>query len=308
MRIPWQCVACGERGTTSRLLTYPQGKLARCPACGLCWNVEPPSADVLGSLYQTGFYGGRTPRAGAVAALLHRVNNAVRLRELRGMSAGKLLDVGCGKGRFLAAAREAGWDVRGVEFAPHLAAEARDRYGVDVRAGDFLEVPLETPFDVVTMWHVLEHLPRPADAVARSWELLRPGGRLVVSVPNIESVQAVLSGASWFHLDLPRHLFHFTPRSLRRLVERHGFRVEWIGHFYPEMEIIGLIQSALNALGLEPDRFYLYLKRDPTARLDRVVAISAALATAMLPGAAAWALLAPVVRSGASIQVAARRC
>lgn len=303
-----QCVACGEPGTSSPWLTTPAGKLARCSACGLRWNVEPPGTEVLGSLYQTGFYAGTGPRAGAVAYWLHRLNNAVRLRQLRGMPTGRLLDVGCGKGRFLAAARQAGWSVIGVEFAQHLAAEARDRYGLDVRAGDFLETPLDGPFDVVTMWHVLEHLTRPADAVARSWELLRPGGRLVLSVPNIESLQAVLSGPSWFHLDLSRHLFHFTPRSLRRLVERHGFRVEWIGHFYPEMEVIGLIQSTLNVLGLQPDRLYLYLKRDPTARFDRDIAISAALAAAMLPGAATWALLAPVLRSGASIQLAARRC
>lgn len=307
MQTTAQCVACGEASARVAWLASPAGKLVRCSSCGLCSAIEPPSQDILASLYRTGFYGGVAPRGGALVDVLHRVNNALRLRELRGMQAGRLLDVGCGKGRFLASARQAGWDVVGVEFAEQLAAEARDHYGLDVKLGDFLEAPLEGPFDVVTMWHVLEHLPRPADAVARSRDLLRPAGRLVVSVPNIESLQAKLSGSNWFHLDLPRHLFHFTPRSLHRLVERHGFRVEWIGHFYPEMEVIGLIQSLLNGLGLEPDRLYRFLKRDPSARLDRGLLFSAVLAVAALPGAAAWSFLAPLMRSGASIQLAARR-
>jgi hypothetical protein len=100
------------------------------------------------------------------------------------------------------------------------------------------------------------------DAGARSGRL-RAGGRLVVSVPNIQSLQARLFGPHWFHLDMAHHLHHFTPGSLRLLLARHGFAVERMGFAYPEMEIAGLIQSALNRAGFERDQLFRFIKRDP---------------------------------------------
>jgi SAM-dependent methyltransferase len=238
---------------------------------------------------------------------LQLLNNRLRLRELDGLPPGRLLDVGSGKGAFLAAARDAGWDVLGVEFAAEAAEAARATFGIDVIVGDFLAIrPLGT-FDVVTMWHVLEHVRDPMGALVHAADSLKPDGRLVVSVPNIESLQARLGGEDWFHLDLPRHLFHFTPRSLATLVEGAGFRVERIGYLYPQMEIIGLVQTVLNRVGIENDLLYRFAKRDPTARFGRRVLVSLALALAMAPAALVWAAVAPVLRTGASMQLVAQR-
>ena len=88
----------------------------------------------------------------------------------------------------------------------------------------------------------------------------------MISVPNGDSLQAHLGGERWFHLDLPRHLFQFTPRSLAALIERAGLRVVRIGHLYPEMEAIGLVQTTLNRAGFEDDLLYRFAKRDPSAR------------------------------------------
>ena len=180
-------------------------------------------------------------------------------------------------------------------------------YGVNVIAGDFLELDVEGPFDAVTMWHVLEHLPDPLGAVVRAVDLMRPGGRLVISVPNVDSLQARFGGERWFHLDLPRHLFHFGPRSPSALVERAGLRVVRIGHLYPEMEAIGLVQTALNRAGFENDLLYRFAKRDPSAPRGAGVAGSAALALAAAPAAIAWSAVAPLLRTGASIQLVAER-
>lgn len=223
------------------------------------------------------------------------------------MPPGRLLDVGSGRGRFLAAANGAGWDVRGVEFAPASAESTRAAFGIDVVVGDFLNAPLDSEYDVVTMWHVLEHLPDPTAAIRRAHGLLRSGGRLVVSVPNVDSTQARFGGEDWFHLDPPRHLFHFGPRSLGAMVARCGFRVERVGHFYPEMEFIGLIQTTLSRAGLGDDVLYRFAKRDPTAPMGRRVAASLALALAMAPVSIAWTVLAPLLRTGSSIQLVAHR-
>lgn len=300
------CVACGQPVGTGAGDSRADPRLGRCERCGLRWLLDPPTGPDLDRLYTSGFYVPAPPRGGALVGTLHRVNNAIRLRELAELDTGRLLDVGCGKGRFLAAARDAGWDAVGIEFA-HASAEAARANGVEVHESDFLEVSMPGDFDAVTMWHVLEHLPDPAAAVARAADLVRPGGRVVISVPNIDSLQARIGGDSWFHLDLPRHLFHFGPGSLTALVERAGLRVVRIGHFYPEMEVVGLIQTMLNRAGLEDGLLYRFAKRDPDAPTGRQMLASLALALAAAPGAVAWSAVAPLLRTGASIQLVAER-
>jgi hypothetical protein len=156
------------------------------------------------------------------------------------------------------------------------------------------------------MWHVLEHLTDPLAAIQRARTLLTDDGRLLISVPNLASLQARLFGPDWLHLDLPRHLFHFTPRSLERLLERSGFRVERIDTFAPEMEVLGFVQSTMNRLGAEENVALRFLKNDPTASGGQALAalVGGAL---VLPVAVAWSGIAPLLGTGASVQVLARR-
>jgi SAM-dependent methyltransferase len=298
---------CGSLPVT-HVLSWQHGfRIARCQSCGLSWRLDLPGPDELDVLYRSGFYVPAPPRGGRLARKLHLLSSAVRLRALDGIAPGRLLDVGSGKGAFLAAARDAGWETLGVEYAPEAAEAARAAFGVDVIVENFLDVRELGTFDLVTMWHVLEHLTDPIGALARAADCLNPGGRLLVSVPNLESLQARLGGEDWFHLDLPRHLFHFTPRSLTTLVERAGFRVVRISYLYPEVEVIGLLQTALNRLGIENDLLYRFAKRDPAARLGPGVVASLVLALAMAPAALAWAAIAPALRTGASMQLIAER-
>jgi SAM-dependent methyltransferase len=131
--------------------------------------------------------------------------------------------VGAAAGHFLAAARGHGFEVSGIEPAPSVAARARERLGVDVRAG-FLEdadLPAES-FAAICMWHVLEHLPDPRGAVARVREALRPGGFLFLEVPNVASYWARRRGPRWFHLDPAHHVAHYAPSSLGQLMGDAG--------------------------------------------------------------------------------------
>jgi SAM-dependent methyltransferase len=301
------CTVCGAIIGPSDHHAIGGHRSATCPCCGLRWLTDPPQGEELATLYSSGFYEPGPARANGLAELGHEFNNTLRLRELRGLRPGRLLDVGSGRGRFLAAAKAAGWDVVGIELEPSLAEGSASNLGVPVVVGDAVTATVHGPFDVITMWHVLEHLPEPRAALDRAASLLRPGGTLIVSVPNSDSLQARLFRDHWLHLDVPRHVWHFTPDSVSRLVALAGLEVVRIGHFYPEMEAIGVVQSALNRMGVEPDLLYRFAKRDHTVPYGPHVLISIAVAAAMLPVALSWAVLAPILRTGASMQIAARR-
>ncbi|MCO6450100.1 MAG: class I SAM-dependent methyltransferase [Caldilineales bacterium] len=138
---------------------------------------------------------------------------------------GRLLDVGCGSGAYGASMMRLGWQVDGIE--PDAgAAELARQAGLRVQTGDILDIDLpESTYDVITFWHVLEHIDDPVAALQHVRSALRPGGLLIVESPNWNSATALLAGRYWFHLDAPRHRVHFTPRSLRRALAAAGFGV-----------------------------------------------------------------------------------
>lgn len=139
---------------------------------------------------------------------------------------GRLLDYGCGSGWYLARMRARGWQVVGVDLSPFAAAVARENYGLEVHVGT-LPHPCIPPasVDVVTMGQVLEHVPDPHEIIAAVTGMLRPGGRLALSVPNLASWGRRAFGPYWWPLQLPLHLLHFTPVALRQLMEQHGLAV-----------------------------------------------------------------------------------
>lgn len=140
---------------------------------------------------------------------------------------GSLLDVGCGTGLFLEEMQRSGrWQLSGLEPTSSAAAYVRRRLGIPVD-GQVFEQSGFAPAsqDVITMWHVLEHFMSPMRALQKAWELLKPGGYLVFSIPNYESLGRGLFGSYWIGWDLPRHLFIFPRFVLRRMLDSCGFRV-----------------------------------------------------------------------------------
>jgi SAM-dependent methyltransferase len=138
---------------------------------------------------------------------------------------GRLLDVGCATGVDLERFQQAGWHVTGVEMSPYAASLTRARLGCEVVDGHFDEAPIEPrQFDAVRLSHVLEHLPSPRRSLEKIHRLLRPGGLLWLEVPNAASTETRLFGRHWFQWDLPRHLYHFTPETLTRMLRETGFR------------------------------------------------------------------------------------
>jgi len=156
-----------------------------------------------------------------------------RLSALRSHGGGgSLLDIGCGDGLFLKVASEAGHAVEGIEFSPEGARRAAQRLGRPIAVGDLSRSGvLKGPFDIVTLWHVLEHLVEPSAMLAAAHHRLRPGGLLVVAVPNLDNVPMQLAYLAARGRPLPLyaedarepHLIHFDPRSLSIALERHRF-------------------------------------------------------------------------------------
>jgi SAM-dependent methyltransferase len=156
--------------------------------------------------------------------LLRRGQQA--LTALPYLGQGRLLDFGCGSGWYAQQMRERGWTVTGLDFSEHAAREVMRHYGIPVLVGT-LPHPAVAPasFDLITMGCVLEHVHEPHAVLAAAAEALAPGGALVVTVPNLDSWGFRYFGQDWWPLELPRHLLHFTPTTLRRLVNEHGLEV-----------------------------------------------------------------------------------
>ncbi|MFO0947257.1 MAG: class I SAM-dependent methyltransferase [Planctomycetota bacterium] len=138
----------------------------------------------------------------------------------------RLLDFGCGSGRYLAKMRSLGWDVLGVDLSERAVKQARQAFDVPAVVGSIpsRDLPANS-FDLITAWEVLEHLQRPRQALAGIRALLRHGGRLVLTVPNQTGWAARYFGPDWVGLDLPRHLTHFSPATLGAMLNIEGFRV-----------------------------------------------------------------------------------
>ncbi len=140
--------------------------------------------------------------------------------------AGRLLDYGCGAGWYAHRMRRLGWDVTAMDFSPHAVAQVRRLFGIPTVAGTLPHPEiLPASFDVITMGAVLEHVPEPHQVIAAAFEALRPGGYLVVSVPNFAGWGCRHFDRHWWGLQLPHHLLHFTPDTLRQLLTSHGLEV-----------------------------------------------------------------------------------
>jgi 2-polyprenyl-3-methyl-5-hydroxy-6-metoxy-1,4-benzoquinol methylase len=288
--------------------------LRRCARCGTAVTAGP--APTFEEAHDGGSYATRRPRGSGLAAPLLRAFDRQRLRLMArhaprspastAADAPRLLDAGAGRGRFVAAARAAGWDAAGFEPAARGVEAAAAAYGVTLeRAGIGDAAVADGSQDAVTLWHVLEHLDEPRAAVQRLGGWLRPGGVLLIGVPNLGSLQARIGGARWFHLDVPRHRTHFTPAGLRRIAEGAGLEVVAVHQVLLEHNPFGFWQSLVNRLSGTTSYLYYLLKRTERPR-PRPLAVTL-LALPLIPVAAAVEALAGALGRGGTMALVARR-
>jgi SAM-dependent methyltransferase len=269
-RVP--CVICHVTDVR-RLFPAARGParafpLVRCDRCGLVFEEFARSEEDLEEA-QRDAYGQPQRRFISPVELGVRLfcRSRVRLAHRLLPHSGRVLDVGCGRGLFLRMLEQRGHRVRGTELSAATAANADPAIPVDV--GELRPGRYEPrSFDLICMWHVLEHMRRPDLALQAASEALVPGGALLIAVPNFDSLQARLGGELWFHLDLPRHIFHFTPETLRRLLQDSGFVLDRCRTGQWEMDPFGLLQTTLNRMGLRHNALYDTLRNNPVVARD----------------------------------------
>jgi SAM-dependent methyltransferase len=307
------CLVCGAPARPLFEAVAKGFVVASCDACGSARTWPALDQSAIAAWYPQTYYGNRNVRFNPLFERLTRWFRRRRVGVIRRLTKpGAVLDVGCGRGYTLSFLRDAGYRAVGVELSPHAATHAREKLGLDVRAGDFLRLPFDgEQFDAIIFWHSLEHVAEPGRALDRARELLAPGGLLVIAVPNFESVQARLAGRLWFHLDVPRHYVHFSARGLRDALRRRGFRIVDVAHFSLEQNPYGWIQSLLNRV-FRVDLLYNVLK-ERSARIDNLrrfplQTIATTIAgVLLLPVAVLLTLMETLLRRGGTIEVYARK-
>lgn len=249
------CDLCGSTGSLAQSgIADPDGNLAgtwcfqRCanPACAVYWLDPAPVAAEMWKAYAA--YHTHTRKSGdrfgrAMLSLAHRFiklgllplwlanglkreADYLRFMTLASETPGKLLDVGCGGGRFLNRMKRSGWQVEGTDFDEQAAQKVSARYGIKIHAGDLAQCALPAnSFDAVTLSQTIEHLYDPKSALRECLRILKPGGLLVMTTPNVTSLGATEFGAFWRGWEPPRHLHLFSVESLRRLTQGAGFDV-----------------------------------------------------------------------------------
>ncbi len=199
--------------------------LYQCDACRTGFLAPLPDQAALARRYQDEFFS-KIERHGLISRLFGQFEGVLFQRRARlikrlGIAPGSVLDVGCGNGKFLHAMQGNGWTIAGIEPSESGARRAKADYDLDVISDDVLSVDLPSEsFDLITMWHVLEHVPDPIAMVRHISRWLKPDGRLLIAVPNFSGIEARILKTRWAFLDIPRHQYQFNSNSLKIISER----------------------------------------------------------------------------------------
>ncbi len=214
---------------------------------------------------------------------------------------GTVFEMGCGSGLMLDTLRTLGWRVTGSERTEAAAQIAREQFGLRVVVGGVNAIDPSERFDLLLLNQVLEHLEHPAPTLKALAGILKPEGKLIIGVPNFDSWQSIFGGNTWFHLDVPRHLHHFSLPSLSVLIDQSGLEIQNVSYASPEHDPYGWVQSALNRIDRRPNRLTRLLMRiDPPDALNLLhLAMGCVVSLAAIPlSIASW-----IARRGAIIEV-----
>ncbi|MGZ8553672.1 MAG: class I SAM-dependent methyltransferase [Chitinophagaceae bacterium] len=234
--------------------------IAECQSCTFRFTQDVPDQNTIEPYYKSEDYISHTNTA---KGFINRLYHAVRKRTIAekrklvekstGVKAGRMLDVGSGIGSFVNEMKQQGWDARGLEPDADARKIAKDLYKLELGdTREFYQLP-PAYFDAITLWHVLEHVHDLSRYIQQLKVLLNENGKLFIAVPNYTAVDAAVYKEYWAAYDVPRHLYHFSPRSMQILMEKNGLTVlqykpMWYDSFY-----ISLLSSKYKNASL-PDR------------------------------------------------------
>jgi SAM-dependent methyltransferase len=291
---PGECAWCGAPfgPSASRLRGRTQ-----CASCGAATTDPWPTVTELERAYAR--YRPESGRfAGIGDVVLRHTRASLAQRVDRVSPSGAVLDVGAGDGTLLDALHARGRAVLGLE---------RDSRREDVQEADITE--LEVDWSAIVFWHSLEHLPAPGQAIDHAGRHVRPGGVLLVAMPNSDSLQARVFGDRWFHLDLPRHLVHLPAVALTARLASLGLTVTRVSHWRGGQALFGWLHGLTGTLPGRPDLYDAIRRAEarsvPMPRRRRLLTLVAA--TILFPIAALATAVEVATRRGGTVYVEARR-
>ena len=254
------CPACNFHKEThlNYVIDYLTGKSFNIKKCTKCLNsFTDPVPSALGN-----YYPDKYRKYNLLVLTVLRFFYTIKVKSWVKSFKGKnysALEIGCGDGFVLSILKNMGWKVLGVERDDKSVNHARNMLGNDVMSDSISEDVFENNFDLIILFQVLEHVERPVFLLKKCKKMLKTNGKMIISVPNIESWQSKLTKQNWLHLDVPRHLNHFTKDSLNFYLEQLNLSIVSVSYQSFEHDIFGWIQSLLNCLGFEKNLLLKFL-------------------------------------------------
>jgi 2-polyprenyl-3-methyl-5-hydroxy-6-metoxy-1,4-benzoquinol methylase len=245
-----QCPLCSSENVTISFsvkdytVSSTSFNLAICKNCGFLFTENAPDIKEIGKYYQSDDY---ISHSNSNKGFLNAIYQIVRKRAVSskrnllisftGKGKGSMLDYGCGTGTFLSEMKTSGWAVQGIEPDPGARSKAIGITGASVEEPSFLSSIHSDSVDAITMWHVLEHVHDLHQTLGELIRILKRDGVLIIAVPNHRSYDAAFYGKYWAAYDVPRHLYHFSPATMKKLMSMHGLTIVntlpmWYDSFY----------------------------------------------------------------------------
>jgi 2-polyprenyl-3-methyl-5-hydroxy-6-metoxy-1,4-benzoquinol methylase len=250
---PSACPLCGSPDISicfqskDYSITGEDFTIAACKNCTFRFTQHAPAADAIGAYYKSDRYISHTEtKKDLISKIYHKVRNVTLKQKVKlvikytSKIVGHHLDIGAGTGSFVHAMEKSGWNSIGVEPDDAARMRANELYLASIYPMNELENFSEASYTAITMWHVLEHVHDLHEMIQLVHKLLDFDGKLFIAVPNHQSFDANYYGQYWAAYDLPRHLYHFTPETMKQLLKQHGLKIisikpMWYDSFYVSM-------------------------------------------------------------------------
>ncbi|MHC4889988.1 MAG: class I SAM-dependent methyltransferase [Planctomycetota bacterium] len=287
--------------------------LNRCLNCRAVFLSPSPTRQQLDQAYDDSYYGkGRSKFAGYIEKVLDRFRSTRAWRVRRYIRPpARILDIGCGNGRFLGYLIKRGYDGYGIELPGKAANRATQIPGLKLKVGSLTEEDFgEDFFDCICMWHVFEHLAEPKKTLQIIQNILKPSGCLTMSMPNIDSLQSKVFRGKWLHLDPPKHLFYLAPPNLMSAMKEFGFKLIKKKYFSLEQNPFGMQQSTLNCLLRKREVLFEALKGNITYTKEYsrfCIILQKLFCLGTFPAFALLAALEAALRKGGTMELIFRK-